>query len=159
VTINGDRETKRDGPLDILHALGDLIPRLDNLASYAEAQLQQSTELMAILRGKVNDQLWAGTIQLTGVTGAWSYSFDFAVDFASVGWADTQGNGPFTISTDATGATKGPGTVNTFSAGGDSGTVPLIGKHLTISSSSSSSTPPTLFVAIFTERSGARIHR
>lgn len=148
---------EKQGMFQAVEKLDGLLGRLDTLVSFVDASLKQSTESLAILRGKVNNQLYSGTVTLIGTPGSWYYNADFVVDFASVAWADTQGNGPFVISTDGSGATTGPGTINTFAGGKDAGRVPLIGKHLSITSTSQAAGPLTLFIAVFTDTGAIRI--
>lgn len=130
-------------------SLAEVVENLRNLTSVADGQLKQSTDLVSVLRGKLNGTLWAGMVQLQGGANNWSYENDFTVDIAAVGFIDSLSAGPFTFATDAMGGATGPGTFQT----GDvlSATFPLIGKHLSIVSTSSSSTAPTLFVAVFSE--------
>lgn len=130
-------------------SLEGLAHNLDRLASVANAQLEQSTLITSVLRGKLNGLLLSGMVQLQGVAGAWSYEDDFTVDYAAVGYIDSLGFGPYTIAVDAMGASSGPGTFQTGVT--LAGTIPLIGKHLSITSNNAGSTPPSLFVAVFTD--------
>jgi hypothetical protein len=132
-----------------IEALEQLVPALRNIADVADAQLKQSTLLESVLRGKLNGLLFAGMIQLQGSAGNWTYEVDYTVNYASVGFIDSLGAGPYTISVDSMGGSNGPGTFQT----GDvlAATVPMIGQHLSITSDSESDTAPQLFIAVFTE--------
>ena len=149
-------DLKKTGLGESWRALEELLPRLDRLIEGLEIQREQSSQSIALLRGLTNDLMWSGTIQLQGSSGAWEWKGDYTVPFARVGYVDSGKFGPFLITTDATGATKGPGTFTSF--GGDSGTVPLIGRHLEISSSYSGAGVPTLFLAIFTTTGSVKIN-
>jgi hypothetical protein len=133
-----------------LEALVELIPRLDRLVSNMELDREQSSETIALLRGKANDLLWSGTVVLKGSAGSWSTTMDFTVPFARVAYIDSQSLGPYVISTDAMGGAFGPGVYNSFPGGGDAGTVPLIGRHLSITCANAGAGPISLFVAVFT---------
>jgi hypothetical protein len=132
-------------------ALALLLPDLRRLVDQLEIQREQSSQSIALSRGKQNNQLYSGTLIFSGAAGAWHKNLDFVVPFARIFYIDSAGDGPFTFSTDRTGAQLGVGTYNSFTAGGDSANVPLSGNALSITSASSSSTAPTLFVAVFTD--------
>jgi hypothetical protein len=129
-------------------ALREVVGNLSEITEAQRAQLRQSTELTSLLRGKLNDLLWSGMIQLQGTSGDWTYEQDFVVDFAAVGFIDSLEAGPYTISVDAMGGSNGPGTFQTGVT--LSAVVPMVGKHLSIMSTSDSDTAPQLFVTIFT---------
>lgn len=136
------------GDENLVSEIRELVGKLNELAGANVAQLRQSTELNSLLRGKLNDIVWSGMIQLEGESGNWKYQFPFTIDYAAVGFIDSLDAGPYTITSDAMGGTNGPGTFLT----GDtlSAVVPMIGKQLFISSTADTDTPPQLFVAIFT---------
>ncbi len=133
----------------LFETLGDLLCKLDRIVDVTNAQLEQNTLTTALLRGSQNSLLQSGMIQLEGSSGAWLWQAAYQVDFASVGYIDSLAAGPYTITTDAMGSDSGIGAFQT----GDTlaATIPLIGKQLIISSTSTSDTPPSLFVAIFTD--------
>jgi len=122
--------------------LEDLLPRVDRLVTGMEHDRENTTQVLAHLRGVKNNMLLASTVQL--VTANFLFSADFVVPFASVLVADLSGAGPLTISTDATGATLGAGAivipVNVFAC------VPLVGRHLSIQGAANKS----IFVACYT---------
>ncbi len=133
-----------------MKAIEDLAPRLERLAEVHARQLEMSSQVLASLRGAANGQLITGPISLSnGAAGDWSWSGDWKVPFASIAYCDSGKFGPFYFSTDGARAATGPGAFTSF--GSDSGTVPLIGRHLDIVSLSASATPPTLFLVVSTE--------
>jgi hypothetical protein len=132
-------------------ALKDLVPRLDRVLDNMEIQRQQSSETIALLRGKANNQLYAGTVVLRGGAGAWATAMNFTVPYARVMYIDSGSFGPYMISNDGAGNEYGPGVYNSFAGGGDTGVVPITGRDLFISSSSTSNGPVSLFIAVFTD--------
>jgi hypothetical protein len=132
--------------------LAQLLPNLDRLVQHLEKQLEQSTAPVADTRSKVNGALWTGTITFKGAAGNWRYENNFVVPYASVGYVDTGSFGPFVFNVGGNLAQTGPGVYKSYPTGGDSGVVPLIGEHLQITTASESETPPTLFLAVFTEQ-------
>lgn len=135
-----------------LSVADELLMRLDRLAGVLDAQNQRSSEMIALLRGSINHQLYAGTVLFRAQGPLWAYETDFVVPFASVFYADTQNFGPFTISTDSSGAEAGVGTFVSLTAGGDTNRVPLIGRHLSITTAKANA---ALFIAVFT-RTGSQ---
>ena len=123
---------------DTYHALARLITTLDPIAKFFELELEQSSESIAILRGKANDLYYAGTIYVKD-TG---YDVDFDAPFARVAWYDFDVNGPFNFATQADRGVLGPGTVT--AGAGSAGVVPLIGRHLSIFGATGA-----LFLAVF----------
>lgn len=133
--------------------LPGLVVRLDRIAELMERQINQSTEALATLRGKLNECLWSGTIRLKELDSNGNYfrRLDFEVPFAAVGWVDSNAIGPVVLSTKdeppATIATAaGVGTVTTF--GKDSGVLPLVGDPPLLRVTSATS--GLIFVAVFT---------
>lgn len=122
--------------------LEDLLPRLDRLVGAIEHDRENSSEVLAELRGVKNRMLLASSVQL--VTANFLWSSDFVVPFASVLVADLQGAGPLIVSVDATGAALGSGAlqlpVNGFAC------VPLVGRHLSITGAANK----PVFVACYT---------
>jgi len=123
---------------DTYQALQRLITTLDPIAKFLELELEQSSQSIAILRGKANDLLSSGTVYVKS-TG---YDVDFDVPFARVAWYDFGAFGPFNFATQADRGILGPGTLT--AGAGSAGVVPLIGRHLSIFGA----TGP-LFLAVF----------
>jgi hypothetical protein len=131
--------------------LAQLLPSLDRLVQHLETQFEQSTQPVADTRSKVNGALWIGTVTFKGVSGNWRYENDFTVPYASIGYVDSGSFGPYVFNTQGNEAKTGPGIYNSFPGGGDSGVIPLFGEHLQVTSESESDSPPTLFLAVFTD--------
>jgi len=138
-----------------LEAIETMLPRLDRLIRVMETREQQSSEMISVLRGSINSQLYAGTVRFALQGGLWTYEADFTVPFASVMYVDSQKFGPFTISTDGSGAESGVGTYVSFAGGGDSGRIPLVGRHLSITTANANA---VLFLAIFTKTGSSNIN-
>lgn len=132
-------------PPSALEMLEEILPRLDQVLGAMAHDRANTAEAIAALRGVHNEMLFAGTVQLLGIPLQWAQ--DFVVPFASVLVADTQGAGPLVISTDASGATLGPGTV-TIPINGFV-TLPLVGRHLNITGTVAQK---PVFVACYTKR-------
>jgi len=140
-TTAGDVPGRR--PRSGLELLEDLIPRFDLLLRELELTRENSTAALDSLRGVHNQMLFAGTVILQTAALVWAQ--DFVVPFASVLVADLQGAGPLTVSTDASGAALGAGSLTIPLNGFAS--VPLIGRHVSIAGSVANK---PVFVAIYT---------
>ena len=132
--------------------LQSLIETLDPIAKFLEIQLQQSSESIAALRGKANDLLWCGKVQIPA-GGSWDQ--DYQVPFARVGYVDYSSAGAFNFSTDASRSEMGPGTYESFDGGGDSGIFPFIGRHLSVWPVSGDACQ--LFLVVFTSEGGLAV--
>lgn len=144
-------DEQSEGLFAAVKSIEAIAPKLEQLLERWSIDSAQSSESIALLRGKANRLMWSGTIQLKGSSGQWRWNADYTVPFARVAYIDSLGNGPYVISTDATGATTGPGTYTSFNGGGDAALVPLIGRQLFISSAKESDGPINLFIAVFTD--------
>lgn len=138
---------------EALEHLPNLINRIDRLAGIAEREAIQSSEVISLLRGKINDLLFTGTANLvapsSNPTNLVSWQRDFAVPFASVAIANTTTVG-LIVSTDPSAPIAGPGTA--IVAPGDAVCVPLIGRVLTIAAQTAPGTPSSCFVVVYADR-------
>lgn len=130
-------------------ALQRLITTLDPIAQFLELQLEQSSESIAALRGKANDLLWCGKVQI-GAGKSWDQ--DYQVPFARVAYVDFSSAGAFNFSTDAARSEMGAGTYQSFAGGGDSGVFPFVGRHLSVWPVSGDACQ--LFLVVFTSQGG-----
>lgn len=128
----------------------DLIERLERLGQNVEVlaevqrrEMERSTHLISLFRSGQDDLLFSGMVQLSGST--LTFEQDWTVPFASVSVADPNGLGPLTISTDATGASLGPGTVQLNLNG--VATVPMVGRHLSVVGAKAGA----LFLAVYSK--------
>lgn len=124
-----DQPLKEPTIAETWSTLQRLIDRLDPIARFIELELEQSSESIAQLRGKANNALWIGKIQ---IPAAGSWDADYQVPFARVGYVDFSGAGAFHFSTGSGRDEMGAGTYESFAGGGDAGMFPFIGRHLSI---------------------------
>lgn len=126
----------------LVEVTADVVRRLDALLERLERQERQSTDLFALLRGSLNHMLYAGmfavgqSLQARVVEGQ--------VPFRALAFADVNGIGPCTFDVGGTGAVSGVGTVAARLH--DCGCMPLVGRSLTVTSTTAGS----LFVALYT---------
>ena len=117
------------GLRETFEAMQRLVTTLDPIARFLEIQLEQSSESIAALRGKANNLLWCGKVQ---IQAGQSWDQDYQVPFARVGYVDYSSAGAFNFSTDAGRDVMGAGTYESFAGGGDSGVFPFVGRHLSV---------------------------
>jgi hypothetical protein len=122
--------------------LGDLIRKLDRVASLLTLEANRQSELITLLRGPLaNNVIWDGTVALDA-TGRFTRSFQ--VPFASMLVADSNGVGPFSISTEPNDGALGVGTAPI--PFGATAMVPFTGRQLYISGGKPNG---TLYIALF----------
>jgi hypothetical protein len=126
----------------LVEATVDLVHRLDRVVAFQEATLSRETERLALLRGMVNQTLFAGMAKIPTANQPIKL-IDAVVPFAWIAFADPGGL-TLSFSVEGAGATSGTGTL--VANANDWASAPLIGRSLFVTANNGG----LFYLAVFT---------